>query len=75
MVVEWGDSDIPYLAMMNSPKKIEKNMSRGILSCKIGAKITESVQPLDVGPFFKMLKSSSRNTTTLGTDDPLRKKL
>ena len=71
-VIEWGDSDIPYLGLINSPTKIERSVSRGIKKCKIGAKITEPVQPLDVGPFFKTMKSSSRTTTTLGTDNPLR---
>ena len=28
---------------------------------------------MDVGPFFKTMKSLSRKTTTLGSDNPLRK--
>ena len=56
-VIEWGDSNIPYLGLINFPTKIKRSVSRGIKKCKIGAKITESVQPLDVGPFFKILKA------------------
>ena len=42
-------------------------MKKGIHFPKIGAKIIETFQPLDLGPYFKILKSSERNTTDVGT--------
>ena len=57
-VCMWGDSDIPYLQQMTDPERIKKSISRGIYFAKIGAKITETSQPLDLGPFFKILKKS-----------------
>ena len=55
-VCMWGDSDIPYLQQMTDPERIKKSISRGVYFAKIGAKITEASQPLDLGPFFKVLK-------------------
>ena len=71
-VIEWGDSDIPYISQLNSPEKIERNLKRGIYNAKIGAKITECVQPLDVGPFFKCMKSTARRATTIESESPVR---
>ena len=51
-VCMWGDSDIPYLQQMTDPDKIKLSISRGIYFAKIGAKIIETSQPLDLGPFF-----------------------
>ena len=51
-VCMWRDIDIPCLQEMTSPERIEQSISRGILFTKIGAKITETLQPLDIGPFF-----------------------
>ena len=65
--VLWGDSDIPYLQQMTNPVIIENSMNKGIHSPKIGVKITETSQPLDLGPFFKILKMSGRNSTSVGT--------
>ena len=63
----WGDSDIPYLQQMTSPERIADSMNKGIYFSKIGAKITETSQPLDLGPFFKILKMAGRNLTSVGT--------
>ena len=49
----WGDSDIPYLQQMTSPERIATSIKRGIFFAKIGVKITETSQPLDLGPFLK----------------------
>ena len=51
-VCMWGDSDIPYLQQMTSPERIKLSIARGVYFAKIGAKITETSQPLDLGPFF-----------------------
>ena len=52
-VCMWGDSDIPYLQQMTSPERVSESVTRGIFFAKIGAKITETSQPLDLGLFFK----------------------
>ena len=67
----WGDSDIPYLQQMTSPDRIVKSLSRGIFLAKIGAKISEISQPLDLGTFFKVLNVSGRNMTSVGMEKPL----
>jgi len=41
---------------MTNPARIEDSMKRGIYFSKIGAKITETSQPLDFGPFFLNIK-------------------
>ena len=65
--VLWGDSDIPYLQQMTNPARVEDSMNKGIYFSKIGAKVTETSQPLDLGPFFKILKMSGRNSTSVGS--------
>ena len=70
-VCMWGDSDIPYLQQMTSPDRIATSIKRGIFFAKIGAKITETSQPLDLGPFFKVLKKSGRHMTSVGMSSPL----
>ena len=67
-VCMWGVSDIPYLQEMTFPERIEHSIERGILFTKIGAKITEISQPLDLGPFFKMMKVSGWHMTSVGID-------
>ena len=67
----WGDSDIPYLQQMTSPERISRATQNGILFAKIGAKITETSQPLDLGPFFKILKQSGKYMTSVGIVKPL----
>ena len=52
--VLWGDSDIPYLKEMMSPSRIAEALLIGLCFGKIGAKITEDTQPMDLGPFFKL---------------------
>ena len=59
-VCMWEDSDIPYLQQMASPERIKLSVARGVYFSKIGAKITETSQPLDLGPFFKVLKKPVR---------------
>ena len=44
---------------------------RGIYFAKIGAKITEIFQPLDLGPFLKILKMAGRHMTSVDTEKPL----
>ena len=41
-------------------------ISRGILYPKIGSNITNTIQQIDVGPYFKIMRSVSRTTTTFG---------
>ena len=69
--VMWGDSDIPYLQQMTSPERIAQASKLGIYFAKIGAKITETAQPLDLGPFFKILKISGKHMTSVGLEKPL----
>ena len=70
-VCMWGNSDIPYLQQMTDPERIKLSISRGVYFAKIGAKITENAQPLDLGPFFKILKRSGRCMTSVGIETPL----
>ena len=69
--VMWGDSDIPYLQKMTSSKNIDLSIKKGIFFTIIGAKITETSQPLDLGPYFKVLKMVGRYITSLDTEKPL----
>ena len=69
--VLWGDSDIPYLQRMTSPERIQNSMENGLLFAKFGAKTTENTQPLDLGPFFKILRMNGKNMTSEGTEKPL----
>ena len=64
----WGDSDIPYLQQMRSPEGIEVATKRGIYFSKIGTKITEISQPLDLSSFFKIPKVSRRYMTYFGME-------
>ena len=63
-----GGSDIPYLQQMTSPELVKASVSRGMFFAKIGAKITEMSQPLDLRPYFKILKVSGRQMTSVGTE-------
>lgn len=47
----WGDCDIPYLQKITDPSQMKKAMNGGVLFSKIGAKITETSQPLDLYRF------------------------
>ena len=67
----WGDSDIPYLQQMTSPERIKLSVARGVYFSKIGAKITETSQPLDLGPFFKVLKKAGKKMTSVDMETPL----
>ena len=69
-VFMWGDSDIPDLQQMTDPDRIKLTISRGTYFVKIGAKITENAQPLDLDPFFKILKKLGRNMTSVGIETP-----
>ena len=52
---------------MTNPARVEDLMNKGIHFSKIGAKITDTLQQLDLGPFFKILKMSVRNSTSVGS--------
>ena len=67
----WGDSDIPYLQQMMSPTRIQQSLKKGLCFAKIGAKITETSQPLDIGAFFKVMKVSGKHMSSIGIDKPL----
>ena len=69
--VVWGDSDIPNLQQLSDPIRIESSVKMGILHCKIGAKITDKVQPMDVDATFKVMKSVARTTTSIGNGNSL----
>ena len=73
--VLWGYSDIPYLQHMTDPTRVEESMQWGIYFSKIGSKITEIAQPLDLGPFFNILKSSGWNCTSGGQPTALSLKI
>ena len=62
----WGDSDILYLQQMTSPKHIEAIISRDVSFTKIGTKITETSQLLDLGPHFNIL--NGRHITSVWTE-------
>ena len=70
-VCMWGDNEIPYLQQMMSPDRIKVSLKRGIYFAKIGVKITEISQPLDLGPHFKVLKSTGGSMTSVEKDSPL----
>ena len=63
------------MARLRTLSVMEKNFSRRLLYAKIGAKTTMCFQPMDVGPFFKIIRYETRHCTTKDTDDPLRKTL
>ena len=63
------------MARLRTLSVMEKNFSRRLLYAKIGAKTTMCYQPMDVGPFFKIIRYETRHCTTKDTDDPLRKTL
>ena len=64
--VIWGDSNIPYRQQLSDPIWIESSVDMGILYCKIGAEITDKVQPMDVDAGFKVMKSVTRTITSMG---------
>ena len=45
---------------------MESSVNMGILHCKIGAKSTDKVQPIDVDTRFKVMKPVARITTLMG---------
>ena len=61
----WDDSGITYLQQMPDPEKIKASISRGIFFAKIGSKITETSQPLDVDLFFQVLNKCGRSMTSV----------
>ena len=67
----WGDSYIPYAQHMMAPECVKVSMKRSICFVKIGAKITKTSQPLNLAPFFKILKKSGRDMTTVVRETPL----
>ena len=67
----WGNSDIPYLNQMTTPERIEQSTEKDIYFVKIGANISEISQLLDLGPFQKILKVSSKHLMPVGTEQPL----
>ena len=52
----WVDSDMRQMARLRTLSVMEKNFSRRLLYAKIGAKTTMCFQPIDVGPFFKIIR-------------------
>ena len=56
---------------MTSPERVQESEKVGLYFAKIGAKITETSQPLDLGPHFKILKSSGKYLTSVDTRRPL----
>ena len=63
-------STCPYLQQMTSPERIATSIKREIFFTKIGAKITEKYQPLDLGPFLKVLKKSGRPMISVEMTSP-----
>ena len=58
---------------MMSPERIVEALKVGLLFAKIGAKITESSQPLDLGEHFKILNMNGKLMTSDGIIKPLSK--
>ena len=56
---------------MTNPDRIKSSISRSIYFAKIGAKITETSQQLDLDPFVKILKKEVKAMTRVGVDSPL----
>ena len=71
--VHWSDSDIPYLQQLAEPGRMEARISIGILNCKISAKITDKIQPMDAGSGFKVLKTTARTNICVDTETSLTK--
>ena len=69
--VIWGDSDIPYLQQLSDLIRKESSVNMGILHCKIGAQITDKVQPMDVDAGFKVMKLVARTTISMGHSNSL----
>ena len=56
---------------MSDPDRTKLSISKGIYFSKIGDKITKTSQPLDLGPFLKILKKICRTITSMGVHSPL----
>ena len=56
---------------MTSPERIEQIIARGILFAKIGAKTPKTSQPMDLVPFFLIMKVSKRHMTSVRVDRTL----
>lgn len=67
------DSDMQQISQLMQVAIMRRNYVLGMAYSKIGAKTTMNYQPMDLGKFFKCIKSKTRTTTTQGTDCPLRK--
>ena len=65
-ILLWYESDIPYLKKLTHPDQMEQSLNRRVNNAKVGAKITDCVQPVDVDSGFKVLKSSGRTYTAVG---------
>ena len=50
---------------------MEQILNRGLKNAKVGSKITDCVQPFDVGSGFIVLKFSGRTCTSVGRFTPL----
>ena len=70
-VILWDDSDISYLRQLTDPGRMKDSLYHGVYHAKIGVQITETIQPLNLRPNFKILKTFARTCTTKYRDKPL----
>ena len=73
--VLWGKSDTLYLQQSTNSVCVEEIIRLGGCFFKIGAKIIEMSQPLDVGPFFKILKYLGRSCISIGSSSAMEMKV
>ena len=67
----WGDSEILWLQIITSHARIQNNLKRGMCFSKLGAKINENSQSLDLGTFLKILIICGKKMTSEGKERPL----
>ena len=60
-----GDSDISYFKHMDTPERIEQITRTSIYFVKIGSKITETSQRMDLGLVYKKLMVTDKLITSL----------
>ena len=56
----WVDSDMRYMARLVSLALMQENCSKGLDFSNVAAKLTWCYKPMDVGSFFKVIKSCCR---------------
>jgi len=68
----WVDSDMGHINRILDLTVMERNLRRGIVYGKIGAKYTNVGQPQDLLSAFKVQRAISRTITAQGAETPLK---